>query len=99
MTHTKQTRLPLMAPNGQGRMSDLSPLSGEERKSNFGAAWSVDGTQLRHRTSQKTDAICALFLSGRPVVLHALLLLGGNMANRFLLALIALFLFAVATPP
>ncbi len=29
-------------PNGHGRMSDLSPLSGEQRKSNFGAARSVD---------------------------------------------------------
>jgi hypothetical protein len=27
---------PVLAPNGHGRMSDLSPLSGEERKSNFG---------------------------------------------------------------
>jgi hypothetical protein len=27
---------------GHGRMSDLSPLSGEQRKSNFGAARSVD---------------------------------------------------------
>src|SRR6266404_1655603 len=34
--------LPLLAPNGHGRMSDLSPLSGEQRKSNFGAARSVD---------------------------------------------------------
>ena len=31
-----------LAPNGHGRMSDLSPLSGEQRKSNFGAARSVD---------------------------------------------------------
>jgi hypothetical protein len=31
-----------MAPNGHGAMSDLSPLSGEQRKSNFGAARSVD---------------------------------------------------------
>src|SRR5207248_2342792 len=30
------------APNGHGPMSDLSPLSGEVRKSNFGAAKSVD---------------------------------------------------------
>ena len=28
-------------------MSDLSPLSGEERKSNFGAARSVDGCSPR----------------------------------------------------
>src|SRR5258706_16475146 len=33
---------PFLAPNGHGPMSDLSPLSGEERKSNFGAARSVD---------------------------------------------------------
>jgi hypothetical protein len=30
------------ARNGHGPMSDLSPLSGEERKSNFGAVRSVD---------------------------------------------------------
>src|SRR5260221_6017947 len=30
------------APTGHGAMSDLSPLSGEERKSNFGAVKSVD---------------------------------------------------------
>jgi hypothetical protein len=29
-----------LAPNGHGRMSDLSPLSGEERKSNFPTAMS-----------------------------------------------------------
>jgi hypothetical protein len=33
---------PEMALFGHGAMSDLSPLSGEERKSNFGAAKSVD---------------------------------------------------------
>ena len=31
----------LLARNGHGAMSDLSPLSGEERKSNFGAVRSV----------------------------------------------------------
>ena len=31
-----------MARNGHGPMSDLSSLSGEERKSNFGAVRSVD---------------------------------------------------------
>src|SRR6266403_5536375 len=35
-------RLPLMARNGHGPMSDLSPLSGVKRKSNFGAVRSVD---------------------------------------------------------
>ncbi len=34
---------------GHGPMSDLSPLSGEERKSNFGAVRSVDETQNGHR--------------------------------------------------
>jgi len=32
----------ILARNGHGPMSDLSPLSGEEQKSNFGAARSVD---------------------------------------------------------
>src|SRR5260370_7597464 len=35
-------KCPLLAPFGRGAMSDLSPLSGEERKSNFEAARSVD---------------------------------------------------------
>jgi hypothetical protein len=35
--------MPLMAAqNGHGPMSDLSPLSGVKRKSNFGAVRSVD---------------------------------------------------------
>jgi hypothetical protein len=34
------------ARNGHGPMSDLSPLSGEERKSNFGAVRSVDDPNL-----------------------------------------------------
>jgi hypothetical protein len=34
--------LPGLALFGHGAMSDLSPLSGEQRKSNFGAARSVD---------------------------------------------------------
>src|SRR6476620_12459445 len=33
---------PEVARTGHGRMSDLSPLSGEQRKSNFGPARSVD---------------------------------------------------------
>src|SRR6476661_9588851 len=37
----ERRQLPLLAPNGHGRMSDLSPLSGEQRKSNFGAVRSV----------------------------------------------------------
>ena len=32
----------LWAQSGHGTMSDLSPLSGEERKSHFGAVRSVD---------------------------------------------------------
>jgi hypothetical protein len=40
----------LLALFGHGSMSDLSPLSGEERKSNFGAARSVnDPTQTSSR--------------------------------------------------
>ena len=40
--HPKKTFATISAPNGHGSMSDLSPLSGEERKSNFGAVRSVD---------------------------------------------------------
>ena len=36
------TQGPLVAHLGHGLMSDLSPLSGEERTSNFGAVRSVD---------------------------------------------------------
>ena len=43
-----------MARNGHGPMSDLSPLSGEERKSNFGAVRSVDETQFGHLAWIKT---------------------------------------------
>jgi hypothetical protein len=35
--HPKKTFATLSAPNGHGPMSDMSLLSGEERKSNFGA--------------------------------------------------------------
>src|SRR4030095_14360658 len=45
---------PLVARTGPLAMSDLSPLSGEERKSNFGAVRSVDGllTDLREELRQ-----------------------------------------------
>jgi len=45
----KSSRLPVLARNGHGPMSDLSPLSGEERKSNFGAVRSVEDPE---RTSK-----------------------------------------------
>src|SRR5258706_15488690 len=39
---------PLLARNGHGAMSDMSPLSGVERKSDFGAVTSEeDGKRLR----------------------------------------------------
>jgi hypothetical protein len=44
-----------MAPSGHGSMSDQSPLSGEERKSNFGAAKSV-GTLNGHCVAAQTKA-------------------------------------------
>jgi hypothetical protein len=42
MIEQERRRLPPLALFGHGAMSDSSPLSGEERKSNFGAARSVD---------------------------------------------------------
>ncbi len=38
----------LLAPTGHGPTSDLSPLSGVKRKSNFGAVRSVDDPGRRH---------------------------------------------------
>ncbi len=40
-----------MARTGHGPMSDLSPLSGEERKSKFGAVRSVDDDPERTSAS------------------------------------------------
>ena len=39
----RSKELPLLARLGHGVMSDLCPLSGEERESIFGAVRSVDG--------------------------------------------------------
>ena len=36
---------PILARTGHGAMADLSPLLGEERKSDFGAVRSVDDPQ------------------------------------------------------
>ena len=38
---------------GHGPMSDLSPLLGEERKSNFGAVRSVDDCRLNRSTQHR----------------------------------------------
>jgi hypothetical protein len=44
----------LLARSGHGPMSDLSPLSGDERKSNFGAVRSVDDPAcVKTRLSQE----------------------------------------------
>src|SRR5712671_5123610 len=49
--------LPLMALFGHGPMSDLSPLSGEERKSNFGAVRSVDDPSATFEALLRRSAI------------------------------------------
>ena len=53
---------PVVARFGHGAMSDLSPLSGEERKSNFGAARSVNDPK---RTLGLISVLPTLPLAGR----------------------------------
>jgi hypothetical protein len=54
--------LPLLALFGHGPMSDLSPLSGEERKSNFGAAESGDDPfQKSLSPAAKLNALSSAF--------------------------------------
>ena len=58
------------ARTGHGPMSDLSPLSVEERKSNFGAARSVEDPErafairARISNSQPVRGACRAFLTG-----------------------------------
>ena len=48
----RRAACPILARTGHGLMSDLSPLSGEERKSNFGAVRSVDDPE---RSSEELE--------------------------------------------
>src|SRR5258705_13768278 len=78
-------RLPLMARNGHGPMSDLSPLSGEERKSNFGAVRSVDDPQ-RSSDFPKYPSFVQPYrlpsVGSGPIHCRKMILGGGHAATR-----------------
>jgi hypothetical protein len=60
------------ARTGHGAMADLSPLLGEEWKSDFGAVRSVDDPNLNRAAHGYSSKREPLHICNPPVVLHSL---------------------------